>query len=492
MKKQKFIVVGGGTAGIIAATYIKTYWQDRIDVDLIYDHNRPGIGVGESLTPMIYHYLNYVGISTEDLIANVNATIKIGLKFKNWHNDGTSYLHSFDEPNQTPSKMNWGPAHDIVNNQYDLDYTFGNFWYENAKIPKNPEGQNSVHIDATLFSKYVENKFKDKINIIDDIVEDVITNDGEQIDHLVLKKAGKVKGDFYIDATGFSATLFSKLKNEWIDKADWLPVNKCIPNPLPWEFEDKLPPYTIAEASDQGWILQVPLSNRWGTGYIYCDEFISEDQAFSNFEKFIQKNYNVPLNNTSRVLSFKSGYWKKQWVGNCIAVGLSGGFAEPLEATNIHHSVFQTLLFVDHYFDEVQNNDIDSYNQAMTDLYENIYLYIRFCYTTGRTDSEFWRYMTNNIPTRVKNLEEKISNSILTEKSFPEINKIFGHGNFTKIAYGLRKINKEKYKDILTNRQVLDNAKQESEYIANIKQQNILNSIDHLEFINRIKNSAGR
>ena len=163
MKKQKFIVVGGGTAGIIAATYIKTYWQDRVDVDLIYDHSRPGIGVGESLTPMIYNYLNYVGISTEDLIANVNATIKVGLKFKNWHNDGTSYLHSFDEPYQTVSKMNWGPAYDIVNGCYDLDYTYGNFWYENEKIPLNPQGQNSVHIDATLFSKYVESRFKDKI-----------------------------------------------------------------------------------------------------------------------------------------------------------------------------------------------------------------------------------------------------------------------------------------------------------------------------------------
>jgi tryptophan 7-halogenase len=488
MKKQKIIVVGGGTAGIIAATYIKTYWGDKIDVDLIYDHSKPGIGVGESLTPMIHNYLSRVGISVEDLIANVNATIKVGLKFKNWHNDGTSYIHSFNEPFQAVSQTNAGPALDIINNCYDIDYGYGKFWYDEGRIPPTETYKYSVHIDATLFSKYVENRFKDRINIIDDIVEDVITVNGEKIDHLILKKAGKVQGDFYIDASGLSSVLFKKLNNEWIDKTDWLPVNRCIPNPLPWEFKDILPSYTTAEASDQGWILQVPLSNRWGTGYIYCDEFVSEDQAFDNFEKFIRKNYNSPLNNTSKVLSFNSGYWKKQWVGNCIAVGLSSGFAEPLEATNIHHSVYQSIMFVDHYFDGILENDVSVYNQAMSDVYENIYLYIRFCYTTGRTDSKFWQYMTNSTPSKVRNMEDKVKNSILTYKSFQTDHIIFNHGNFTKIAHGLRKIDLEKYKDILISRDLLGFAEQESQIINNTKIFNIGQSVDHLEFIQTIKN----
>jgi tryptophan halogenase len=135
MKKQKFIVVGGGTARIIAASYLKTYWGDNIDIDLIYDHSRPSIGVGESLTPLIHNYLKYVGVSIEDLIKNVNATIKIGIQFENWNNDGKKFIHGFNESNVPYSTYNFGTAYEIVNGIYDHDFTYGEYWYDNALIP---------------------------------------------------------------------------------------------------------------------------------------------------------------------------------------------------------------------------------------------------------------------------------------------------------------------------------------------------------------------
>ena len=488
-EKFRFVVVGGGTAGIISASYLKSYWGNNADVVLLYDHSKPGIGVGESLTPIIYDYLNYVGISRDELVKNINATVKLGLKFKNWRGDNKEYIHSFFETNQTMSPFNYGPAYDIVNNQYQEDYTYDSFYFNNCCIPEDPYAVQSLHIDAVLFSKYVEDKFKDQLTIIDGTVSQVILqNDLTSIKHLILTNGETITGDFFIDASGFQSVLFKNLPATWVDKTKSLPLDRCIPNPVPWTF-DKQPPYTTSEASDEGWILQVPLSNRWGTGYLYCSSFCSDEQAFSNFESFLNKNYNTSLNNTEKVLSFKSGYWREQWVGNTICVGLSSGFSEPLEATNIHHTIFQIMHFVNVFNFKVFNYDIKHYNRIMQDFYENVYLYLRFCYTNKRNDTEFWKYMYNNIPEDVKDLDEKIQQDILNDTSFLN-SPMFGQGNFTKIANGLNKIDKDNYLNILKSRNAYGMGIEESNQFKSVKFNNRLAVVDHLEYIRRVKNSS--
>lgn len=488
-KKFRFVIVGGGTAGIISATYLKSYWGDNAEVVLLYDHSKPGIGVGESLTPMVYDYLNYVGITRDELVKHVNATVKLGLKFKNWTGDGSEYIHTFFEPNQQVSAFNYGTAYDIINNQYQEDYTYDSFYFDNCCIPEDPYAVQSLHIDAVLFSRYIEDKFKDRLTIIDGTVKDIILQkDLTSIDHLILDTGEKVSGDFFIDASGFQSVLFKNLPATWVDKTKWLPLDRCIPNPVPWEF-DKQPPYTTSEASDEGWILQVPLSNRWGTGYLYCSSFCSDDQAFNNFESFLNKNYNTSLNNTEKVLSFKSGYWKEQWVGNTICVGLSSGFTEPLEATNIHHTIFQIMQFVNMFNFKVFSYDVKHYNRMMQDFYENVYLYLRFCYTNRRNDTDFWKYMHNNIPEDVKDLEEKIKQDIINDGTFVH-SPLFRQGNFTKVANGLKKINKESYLRVLQSRNAIGIGMEESNRYRSVKNNNRLAVVDHLEYIKKIKNTT--
>jgi len=489
-KPFRFVIVGGGTAGMIAASYLKKFYGANVEVFVIYDHKNPGIGVGESLTPLIYSYLSYLNITRDDMIRNVNATVKLGIKFKDWVKEGDEYIHSVSESHDLKSIRNFGPSIDIIEDKYDQDFSYGKYFFDNYKIPKTQYAPQSLHIDATLFSKYIENLFAGKITILDDIVLDVVKTDGDKIDHLVLEKNGKLFGDFYFDASGFKREIFKKLEVNWIDRSDWLPLDSCIPNPVFCEHE-KIPPYTTSNSTKEGWILQVPLSNRWGCGYLFSSNFMSEEKAFDEFEGFIGKTFNQKLFNTSKVLKFKSGFWEKQWVGNCISIGLSSGFAEPLEATNIHHTIYQVETFLEMFNLKVFEHDIKNFNKKMIDFYDNIYLFLRFCYLTGRKDSDFWNYMTNNVPYEVKILEEKAKYDIINFTSFVD-NSMFSETNFMRILYGLKKVDKLSYYKHLLRRNVIGYARKESEAFYNNKKIVELDSIDHTDYIKNILKKKGK
>jgi tryptophan halogenase len=486
-KKFKFVVVGGGSAGAIAATYLKKYWGDNVEVVLVYNHKIPNIGIGESLTPEIYHYLNYVGISREELIKNINATVKLGIKFKNWKNDNKEFYHSFFDSNLINYyNSNFESIYDLSSNQYNQGICYGKEFFENSRIPLDNNAIQSLHIDGVLFSQYVINKFKDVLTIIDNEIIDVVKKDNsEEIDHIICKDNLKIFGDFYIDASGLSKILFKHLENEWIDRTNELPLDSCIPSPLAIDYKT-LPVCTTAEATDEGWILQVPLSSRLGTGYLFSSRFVSDEIAKEKFDNFLQNKFNTTLKN-DKIIKFNSGYWKKQWVGNCIAIGLSSGFTEPLEATNIHHCVYQLKIFINMFNFKVMKFDVNQYNKMMSDFYERVYLFIRYCYTTNRTDSEFWKYMTHNAPESVKNLEEKIKNDPLHFDSMQP--NIFNFHNFTQIAVGLDKINVEKYRDSMTNRNAVNYALNNSTFIKSVKNETYQTSLDHFNYVRSILQS---
>jgi tryptophan halogenase len=494
MKKYKFIVVGGGTAGIIAATRLKSYWNDLVDVTVIYDHKNPGIGVGESVTPNFTSFNKSIGIKTADLVKNVNATIKTGLKFKNWLNNDKYFYHGFFLTSQ-PALLREDDAYGIANNSFANSNSYTDNWFENYRIPNSvlldaDAPTYSFHIDATVYSKYLETIFKDKITIIDGVVTDIELENGN-IKTLILKNGNNLKGDFFIDASGFPAILFKKLNSKWVDKKDWLPINRCIPNPLPWKYsENKIPTYTTACATEDGWALNVPLQNRWGTGYLYCSDFLDDETAFKKFENYLTKTYGPnTLNNKSRVLSFSSGYWEKQWLGNCLAVGLSSGFAEPLEATNILHVVHQLNKFVQIFNFKIFDYDRNTYNKQMEDFYNDIYHYIRLIYCTNRTDSNFWQYMTHNTPKSISEFIEKINSDIINSQSYQTLSSIFTGYSLTTVALGLGLIDKNAYNIWLKNKSLEARAAMEYANREIIKQQLFNQSLDHYSYITNIRSN---
>ena len=488
-KKFTFVIVGGGTAGVMAATYIKSYWGAHVDVVQVFDHSKPSIGVGESLTPMIYEYLSYVGISTDEVIKNANATFKLGVKFKNWLGDNqpdTHFYSSFGEE-KIPEYL-YGSVYDIINGNGEYIFTsqlYDPRMHESHLIPQDINHKpHAFHIDATLFTKFISEKFKDQYIVIDGVVKQVILNDKAEISTLILNDGKEITGDFFIDASGFQRVLFKNLNVEWVDKTDWSPLDSVIPCQVPCTFKFQ-PNYTTAEATEQGWVFQVPLANRWGTGYLYSSKFISDEEAKKNFSKFLLLNYNKELD-SDKILRFKSGYWREQWKGNCISVGLASGFSEPLEATNIHQTVVQLKKFVDLFNLTPCTFNTKKYNKQIVDILEEIYLYLRFCYTTGRTDSEFWKYMTNNIPDEVREMEEKIKNDCLNVTSLWG-STVFNPISYLAVSYGLGKIDRNIYQQSLLNRSAELLGKKQYEDIYLQKQRTLAFSVDHKSYIDNVK-----
>ena len=482
------VIVGGGTGGLIAAANAHLYYKSKIKITVIFDHKNPNIGVGESLTPTIKGFMNRVGITEEEMIVKVGSTIKLGLKFKNWLNNNDYFYHGFLAKTLDPDPFYTTSPYDIATGTYNSSDTFSTEFYENSVIPNPRLTQpftNSLHIDSVLFTKFLIEKYKNDITIIDDVVKDVIV-ENNNIKGIILEKSGQMSGDFYIDASGFARVLMKRLNSKWIDKSDWLPINKFIPQPVPTNWDGKkIPPYTTSEATDNGWILQVPLQNRWGVGYLYSSKFTSDDEAISKFTKFLKDNYNHDIVNP-KCMSFNSGYWEDQWVGNCLATGLASGFAEPLEATNIQHTISQMGTFFRDFNLKVIEIDRIKYNKAQRTIYENIYLFLRFCYDTKRTDSEFWKYMTNNVPEEIKQLNDKLEQFGYFSPFDYFSQNVFSYQNFTCVANGLNKFNKDKIMQTINERNILDKTIFYSDKLKRKKINLNTTAIDHTNYINTV------
>ena len=486
----KIVIVGGGTAGTMAASYLKSYWNDLVDITLIYDKNNSGIGVGESLTPIFNDFLDYVGISKYDIIKNCNATIKLGLKFKKWINAESVWIHSFpikqieQEIDETLLYYSAVDAYGISIDKYENSFNYDKFYFDNNLIfSENIHTFNhAFHVDATLVGRYIESRFADRLNIIDGIVDKVSLTQEKGIESIQLKSGEKFHADLFIDASGLGKELFQKLNPQWISLEDQLPTDRAIPNPIFKEY-DEIPPYTTAEATTNGWILDVPLSNRRGTGYVYSSRFTTDEEAKKDFNNWLIKNHNVELQ-SDRIIEFKNGYWKKQWIGNCIALGLSSGFVEPLEATSLHNTFAQLKQITNLHTFTSSNHIRNVYNNFVNKMYNDCFKYIRFFYDTKRVDSEFWRYLTGNTPDWLDTLNYKISKSFILPDDIE--NLMFDVDSYISIGYGNNKFTKEGTKDYLKIHNLEERAKKQFQHINNnkIKMQKL--AVNHKKWIQKI------
>ena len=482
---HNIVVVVAGTAGAIASTFLKSHWKDKVDITLIYDHKNPGIGVGESTTPIIFDYLQGIGIDDHDLLKNTNSTYKIGIKFKNWLNDNKHYYHGFAEfatEEEVPNRFNSAYAYEVTKNTKYLNFQYDSFYYEKNILPYKLESY-AIHIDTLSFSNYIQSLFKDRITILDGVVKKVNVDSGK-IDSIVLSDGREIKADIYIDDTGFSGELIKHLNPKWVDKSDYIPNNRAIPFHIKKEY-DYIPPYTLAEASPNGWIWQIPLFHRFGSGYLFSDKFTDVEDAKKDYNKWLMKNHNIELD-SDRVIKFDSGYWENPWIGNCVAIGLSSGFVEPLESTSVHMSILQTITFMLKYPLETIETNISQYNKYLAERFEEIYDFVRYHYFTKRTDSPFWRYMTENTPEWILNLENKIKKDFLRSEDFI-YNAIFDYQSYSAVSHGLKIFTPEDAAEYLKKRNLESIAVTHYNRLRNYKMKNRDGCVDHKEYIESVK-----
>lgn len=456
---KNMCIVGGGTSGMVAALMVKKSWPS-IKVTVIESSQIGIIGVGEGSTEHWRKFIEKVDISIFDLIRETGATFKIGIKFTNWHGDNTHYFHSLIEDlcphcNQTGMPYTW---YKMVGEKWDPNRTVGGGQYGRHYEPLH-DNINQFHFDTFKLNQFLHKTCTDRgIEIVDTIVKDVVLDEQGYIKELISETDQKFEYEFYIDCTGFKRVLASKLDVGWIDKTQQLPMNSAIA--FPTGYEEVIPSWTEATALSSGWAWRIPTQDRFGNGYVYSDKFISDQNAYDEISQHYEQNLQIKDIEIGRKFKFGAGFVDKFWSKNCVSIGLSGIFVEPLEASSIGTTIQQCFMLVPSLasYDKGETFTERKYNEVMSKVSENIIDFIQLHYLTERQDSDFWKFCKNDLKLTDFNREylPYFKKCLTNVFYFNEHFTLFKHLNFMQVMHGLRmfdsenllKIYKEHYEGI--------------------------------------------
>lgn len=491
---KKILVLGTGTAGLISASLIKTLCKDKVDVTVFYDKSQENIGVGEGTVPTIHDFLGDLNISVPDLIKSIGTTIKLGIEFKNWIVDDT-YFHGFSEINETSTDLPYDgkescACYGISNG---IEHGATQFDTSETTIPNSKFDYNyAIHMDTIKFSKYLRQVISSKVKFVEDVLIDSKVENGS-IKELTFEQSGSVTADFYIDCSGFKSLLIKKLSNNWIDVSDILPIDSAIPQQVE-NINDEFRSNTLAEATKNGWIWQIPVGERYGTGYLYSSKFTTDDEARQDYDIWLRKNHNVGLE-SKRIIRFSPGYFKEFCIGNCAAIGLSSGFIEPLEANSIMIITEQVYSLI--HSGVLMNNlefDRKIINQYNAMIYKSVVDFISFHYITERDDSSFWRYMKDHKSKFAREIEEKCRKDFISKKYVGEgVWSVWSIDSYIQVAHGLKMFDRTNVRKYMENKfdsdEFIETMEKEFFRQKEIKDHNKKTAISHKKFLDSIKNS---
>lgn len=413
---KNIVVVGGGTAGWLSALYFNKIIPDS-NVTLIASEEVGILGAGEGSVNYFSAFLKNLDIDPFKVIEECNGTIKNGVKFINWIEKDKHFYHQFsyvpplkhftfdiryDEASLIDKFLNLDSPlfsldiGDLLMSQNKVLVTknkrSGIYFSINTTNPQT--NAFAFHFDAIQLAKTFKRIAIDRgVKYFDDFVKGFNQDKNGNVVEVICNN-NTFNCDFIVDCTGFKRIVLGKLFNdEWNDVTKHLPADKAIPFFLP--ADKNLETYTTATAMDYGWTWKIPLQHRNGCGYVFSSSFCSEEQAE---EEIITKYGDVEI---TKCFNFKSGYFKNPWTKNCLAIGLSGGFLEPLEATSIHTSMITLSYFLNEV--EVMFNDDartetarKNINKSVRLIYDNVVDFLQLHYLTKRTDTSFWAHMNND------------------------------------------------------------------------------------------------
>ncbi len=403
MTPRRIVIVGGGTAGWLAAMLLSDVagrkgWRSAVTV--IESSKIGTIGVGEGSTAVFRQMLHHLRLNEEEFLAATGATIKYGIRHRDWRRPG----HCYDGPIDDPALVSGGLPLDTY--AVAAGRSVGEAHLFQALLNKSrapvarsgdriiPAGpfHHAFHFDQALVGAWLRRK-AGGIELIDDQVAGVETGEGG-IAGLRLESGARVTGDLFIDATGFRRALITALGGEWLSYSGMLPVNRAMPFWVDLKDGEEIAPCTTAWAQKNGWIWQIPTQDRYGMGYVYSDAHVSRDQAKAEVEAALGHEIH-PRND----IAINAGRQKTPWIGNCIALGLSSSFLEPLEATSIHGTIVQLLMLAE-WIDAPGGRE--RYNAAVARQVDDFRDFIRFHYVTERRDSDFWRDVASSHPAFIR------------------------------------------------------------------------------------------
>ncbi len=399
-KKQKVVIVGGGSAGWMSASALSKLLGKNLEICLIESEEIGRIGVGEATIPPLRVFNQLLGIDEQQFMKTTQATFKLGIEFKNWGKLNDNYIHSFGET----GKICWAGEFQhfwVGGLQKGFDAEFGDYCLElqaaragKFGMSKQNQLNYAYHLDAGLYAEYLTNFAETNgVKRIEGKVTDVTVKDGSgYIESVTLENGDVIEGDLFLDCTGFVGRLIEGALNTGFESyGHLLPCDTAVA--VQTEKFGEPRPYTQAMARDCGWQWRIPLQHRVGNGLVYCSRYTSDEEAIAS----LMSNLESPAINEPKVFKYKTGRRIKQWNKNCIAIGLSSGFVEPVESTAIHlmmSAILRLMRLFPH--NEISQANVDEFNNQSKEEMERIRDFIILHYkATERDDTAFWRYCKN-------------------------------------------------------------------------------------------------
>lgn len=463
---KKIVIVGGGSAGWMTAAALIKAFPDK-EIVVIESLEVPIVGVGESTLSSINDYCNFLEIDEKDFMTCTDASYKMSIKFTDFYEKNSGSFHyPFGLPllHDTRAGMqDWmvkkilypdTPVEDFVNcffpgaalwnqNKFSLN-NHGHF--DNY----NPNQDVAYHFDAIKFGSWLREEYckpRGVIHLTNTVVT-VNTNDSG-IESVVLDNGQSVSSDLFIDCTGFKSLLLGGALNEpFISYSHMLPNNRAWATRMLYkEIEREMEPFTNSTALGNGWVWNIPSWERLGTGYVYSDKYISPEDALEEFKLHLMSNKMVVPRTREEVdsmqykdIPMRVGIHKRTFVKNCVAIGLSAGFIEPLESNglfSVHEFLFKLLKILQR--PAVTQWDIDTYNGTVFGMWRNFAEFVALHYALSiRNDTEYWQANANRVyEPKMETLEPKSTDEFFRlqrDKMFPYRTEI---GGITWISVGM-------------------------------------------------------
>jgi tryptophan halogenase len=421
-----------------AAAFAKTMGS-VVDITLVESDSIGTVGVGEATIPPLLLFNRLLDINEADFMRATKATFKLGINFENWKDVGQDYFHSFGYT----GKDHWtsgfqhfwrkgiAEGHAKPYAEYCLELLAalqGKF----AHLPDQSLNY-AYHLDSSLYAKFLRKLAEENgVKRFEGKIKDVTLNSvNGNISALHLESGDIIGGDLFIDCTGFRSILLGKaLGTEYIDWSHYLPCDSAVA--VQTKSVGPAKPYTRAIAHDAGWQWRIPLQHRTGNGLVYCSKYLDKDTAHDRLMANIEgETLTNPL-----FIKFQTGTRRKHWVKNCIALGLSSGFMEPLESTSIHliqRGIIRLMRMLP--FAEISPTDVEEFNSQTEIDMDQIrdFLILHYC-VTERRDSDFWKYCTSmEIP---DSLQHKIQLFKETGRVFRKDGELFAENSWVQVMMG--------------------------------------------------------
>jgi tryptophan 7-halogenase len=443
---RRILIAGGGSSGWMTAALLARLFQGLYDVVLVESEDIGTIGVGEATIPAIKKYNELLGLDENEFMARTQASFKLGIQFVNWLNGADSYVHGFGVIGQDWEWLRmhhyWLKAREIGKADDFADYSintaavpFNKFIRAQANMGDSPLGHiaHAFHFDAALFARFLSGYAQDRgVRRREGKIVDV-TLRGEDgfIQSVTMEDGEVIEADLFVDCSGFRGLFINQaLGVGFEDWSHWLPCDRAIA--VPCERSENFTPYTRSTAHGAGWQWRIPLQHRTGNGHVFSTQYMDDAEA----ERILLENLDgKPMANPFKV-NFKAGKRKQLWYKNCVAIGLAGGFLEPLESTSLHlvqaGIIRMVRLLPDAGFNQA---NIDEFNRQTDFEYERIRDFIILHYkATERADTPFWNYCrTMEVP---DTLQRKMDLWMSNARIFREDEELFAEESWIQVFLG--------------------------------------------------------